>query len=90
MFFELQHIDKYTGARAGIMHTDHGDIITPCFMPVGTQATVKTLDSTDLENLGAQIILGNTYHLHLRPREDLIAAAGGLHNFRHPQRGGRV
>jgi len=80
-FFELQHIDKTTGARAGIMHTDHGDILTPCFMPVGTQATVKTLDSTDLENLDAQIILGNTYHLHLRPGEDLIAQAGGLHNF---------
>jgi len=80
-FFELQHIDKKTGARAGVIHTAHGDILTPCFMPVGTQATVKTLDSADLENLGAQIILGNTYHLHLRPGEDLIAQAGGLHKF---------
>ncbi|MFA6486379.1 MAG: tRNA guanosine(34) transglycosylase Tgt [Candidatus Magasanikbacteria bacterium] len=81
MFFELQHIDKSTGARAGVMHTDHGDILTPCFMPVGTQATVKTIDSQDLKNLDAPIILGNTYHLHLRPGEDLIASAGGLHKF---------
>ena len=81
MFFELIHTDKKTGARAGIIHTDHGDIETPCFMPVGTQATVKTLDCQDLENLSAQIILGNTYHLHLRPGEDLIAKAGGLHKF---------
>lgn len=80
-FFELIHEDKTTGARAGIMHTDHGDILTPCFMPVGTQATVKTLDQTDLKNLDAQIILGNTYHLHLRPGEDLVAELGGLHKF---------
>lgn len=80
-FFELIHEDKKTGARAGIMHTDHGDILTPCFMPVGTQATVKTLDQTDLKNLDAPIILGNTYHLHLRPGEDLIAEMGGLHKF---------
>ncbi len=87
MFFELEHVDKNTGARAGIIHTDHGDIATPCFMPVGTQATVKTLDDKDLENLGAQIILGNTYHLHLRPGEELIDMQGGLHNFmnwQHP------
>ncbi len=81
MFFELQHKDKNSRARAGIMHTDHGDIATPVFMPVGTQASVKTLDQTDLENLGAQIILGNTYHLHLRPGEDLINDFGGLHKF---------
>ncbi|MDD2758251.1 MAG: tRNA guanosine(34) transglycosylase Tgt [Patescibacteria group bacterium] len=80
-FFELIHEDKNTGARAGIMHTDHGDIPTPCFMPVGTQATVKGLDQTDLEKLDAPIILGNTYHLHLRPGEDLIAELGGLHKF---------
>lgn len=80
-FFELIHEDKITGARAGIMHTDHGDIETPCFMPVGTQASVKTLDQTDLENLRAPIILGNTYHLHLRPGEDLIQELGGLHKF---------
>lgn len=80
-FFELQHKDKKTGARAGVIHTDHGDIETPIFMPVGTQATVKTLDSFDLKNLDAQIILGNNYHLHLRPGEDVIAASGGLHKF---------
>ncbi len=81
MFFELLHKDKKTNARAGIIHTAHGNIETPCFMPVGTQASVKTLDQQDLENLGAQIILGNTYHLHLRPNENLIAKLGGLHKF---------
>ncbi|MBT6818780.1 MAG: tRNA guanosine(34) transglycosylase Tgt [Candidatus Magasanikbacteria bacterium] len=80
-FFEITHKDKNSGARTGIIHTDHGDIETPEFMPVGTQATVKTLDSLDLEKLNAQIILGNTYHLHLRPGEDLIAEFGGLHKF---------
>jgi len=85
-FFELIHEDKKTGARAGIIHTDHGDIPTPCFMPVGTQATVKTLDQTDLQNLDAPIILGNTYHLHLRPGEDLIAEMGGLHQFMNGNR----
>lgn len=80
-FFETIHDDKRSHARTGIIHTEHGDIETPIFMPVGTQATVKTLDSFDLQNLDAQIILGNTYHLHLRPGEDLIAKAGGLHKF---------
>ena len=80
-FFDLQHLDKKTHARAGVIHTDHGDIFTPIFMPVGTQATVKTLDSFDLEKINAQIILGNTYHLHLRPGEDLIDSVGGLHKF---------
>lgn len=86
-FFELEHADKKTGSRAGVMHTDHGDIHTPCFMPVGTQATVKALDSQDLEALKTPIILGNTYHLHLRPGENLIAELGGLHafmNWPHP------
>lgn len=80
-FFELIHEDKKTGARAGVLHTEHGDIPTPVFMPVGTQATVKTLDQTDLLNLDPKIILANNYHLHLRPGEDLIAQAGGLHKF---------
>lgn len=80
-FFEITHKDKKSQARTGIIHTAHGDIETPEFMPVGTQATVKTLDSLDLENLDAQIILGNTYHLHLRPGENLIAQMGGLHKF---------
>lgn len=80
-FFETIHKDKKTRARAGIIHTDHGDILTPVFMPVGTQASVKSLDSLDLENIGAQIILSNTYYLHLRPGEDLVAKLGGLHKF---------
>ncbi len=80
-FFEIKHQDKKTRARTGIIRTAHGTIETPIFMPVGTQATVKTLDSTDLQNLNAQIILGNTYHLHLRPGEDLIKKFGGLHKF---------
>ena len=71
-FFEITHKDKKTQARTGIIHTDHGDIETPVFMPVGTQATVKTLDKQDLENIDASIILANTYHLHLRPGENLI------------------
>ncbi|MBD3310902.1 MAG: tRNA guanosine(34) transglycosylase Tgt [Candidatus Magasanikbacteria bacterium] len=81
MFFELQNKSSQCLARTGIIHTDHGIIDTPEFMPVGTQATVKSLDPTDLENIGAQIILANTYHLHLRPGEDLIAEFGGLHKF---------
>jgi queuine tRNA-ribosyltransferase len=79
--FTITHEDKNTGARTGILHTPHGDIQTPVFMPVGTQAVVKTLDQTDLKNLGAEIILANTYHLHLRPGENLIASKGGLHKF---------
>ena len=81
LMFKITHKDKNSGARTGIIHTDHGDIETPIFMPVGTQATVKSLDSLDIENLNAQIILANTYHLHLRPGEDLIANFGGLHKF---------
>jgi len=81
MFFKITHKDKKTSARTGIIKTDHGKIETPIFMPVGTCATVKTLDSQDLENLEAQIILGNTYHLHLKPGEKLIAKIGGLHKF---------
>lgn len=80
-FFELVHKEKHTRARAGVIHTGHGDIETPIFMPVGTQATVKSLDPRDIAEVGAQIILANTYHLHLRPGEDLIAASGGLHQF---------
>lgn len=86
-FFEITHQDTKSHARTGVIHTDHGDIETPIFMPVGTQATVKSLDSADLEKLEAQIILGNTYHLHLRPGEELIARSGGLHkfmNWNHP------
>ena len=68
-------------ARAGVLHTPHGDIPTPVFMPVGTQASVKTVSPDELRALGAGIILGNTYHLYLRPGHDLIERAGGLHQF---------
>ncbi len=79
--FELLHICKQTGARRGRLHTPHGVIETPIFMPVGTQATVKTVSPHELKDLNAQIILSNTYHLHLRPGEDLVQEAGGLHKF---------
>ena len=78
-FFEVTHQDGK--ARTGIMHTDHGDIHTPAFMPVGTQATVKTLDVADVHSIGSDVILNNTYHLHLRPGENRIANLGGVHNF---------
>ena len=68
-------------ARAGRLTTAHGEIETPVFMPVGTRATVKAVDPRELEHLGAQIILGNTYHLHFRPGAELIAELGGLHRF---------
>ncbi len=79
--YELLHIDKQTGARRGIVHTPHGDIQTPIFMPVGTQATVKSMTVEELKENGAQIILSNTYHLYLRPGSKLVRKAGGLHNF---------
>ena len=79
--FELLHVDKHTGARRGRLHTPHGVIDTPIFMPVGTQASVKTMSPDELKDCGAQIILSNTYHLHLRPGEQLIQKAGGLHKF---------
>lgn len=70
-----------TGARAGILHTPHGDVPTPVFMPVGTQATVKTMSPEELKDIGANIILSNTYHLYLRPGHELVKDAGGLHKF---------
>lgn len=79
--FELIKECPITGARAGIFHTPHGDIKTPVFMPVGTQATVKGLRVEDLKDLNAQIILSNTYHLFLRPGHEIIKNAGGLHKF---------
>ena len=85
--FELQKVDPETGARAGIFHTPHGDIETPVYMPVGTQATVKGMLPRDLEEIGTQILLSNTYHLYMRPGDELIARAGGLHkfmNWEHP------
>lgn len=70
-----------SGARAGVVETPHGAIQTPIFMPVGTQATVKTLHPAEVEELGAQVILGNTYHLWLRPGNEIMKAQGGLHKF---------
>ena len=79
--YELIKEDKDTGARAGVFHTPHGDIQTPVFMPVGTQATVKTMTPEELKECNAQIILSNTYHLYLRPGHELVKEAGGLHSF---------
>ena len=80
--YELLHVCKQSGARRGVIHTPHGDIQTPIFMPVGTQATVKAMTPEELkEEVHAQIILGNTYHLFLRPGHELIKEAGGLHKF---------
>jgi queuine tRNA-ribosyltransferase len=84
--FELVARDEGTGARAGLLHTPHGSIETPIFMPVGTRATVKTLTQRDLEELNARIVLGNAYHLYLRPGHELIDRAGGLHGFMNWQR----
>lgn len=81
--YELIKQCKDTGARVGKLHTPHGVIDTPVFMPVGTQATVKTLTPEELKQIGAQIILSNTYHLYLRPGQELIKEHGGLHQFMH-------
>ena len=81
MLFKLDHRDLYTPARAGKLSLPHGEVLTPVFMPVGTQGAVKGMTPRELENLGAQIILGNTYHLFLRPGCDIIRKADGLHHF---------
>lgn len=86
-FFSFELIAQDGRARAGVFHTPHGDIPTPVFAPVGTQATVKALTPAQLEELNATLILANTYHLYLRPGDDLVAEMGGLHrfmNWRHP------
>lgn len=82
MTFDLQYTDSKTNARAGLITTDHGTIRTPIFMPVGTLGSVKAVHMTELENdVKAQIILGNTYHLYLRPGLEILEKAGGLHKF---------
>ena len=82
MTFDLLTTDPHSKARAGVVHTDHGAIETPIFMPVGTAGTVKAVQQRDLkDDINAQIILGNTYHLYLRPGLDVISKAGGLHKF---------
>ena len=80
-WYELKHVCKQSGARYGILHTPHGDVETPMFMPVGTLATVKGIAPEMLKEMGSQVILANTYHLWLRPGEDIVAKAGGLHKF---------
>ena len=80
-WLEIKHICKQTGARYGILHTPHGDVEVPMFMPVGTLATVKSLSPEEVKACGAGVILANTYHLFLRPGADIIQKAGGLHKF---------
>lgn len=79
--FEITHICRQSGARTGILHTPHGDVETPMFMPVGTQATVKFISPEELYDMGAGVVLANTYHLWLRPGEDIVAKAGGVQKF---------
>lgn len=79
--FELLHVCAQSGARRGRLHTPHGIIETPCYMPVGTQATVKAMLPRDLKEIGTMILLANTYHLFERPGHDLVKEAGGLHSF---------
>lgn len=80
-FFEVKHENKNSRARCGVLHLAHGDVQTPVFMPVGTKGTVKALSKDDLEEIGFEIILANTYHMYLRPGADLVKEAGGLHGF---------
>jgi queuine tRNA-ribosyltransferase len=79
--FHISALDPHSSARSGYLETPHGALETPLFAPVGTQATVKTLTPRDLHDLGASLVLANTYHLYLRPGTDLIRDAGGLHGF---------
>ncbi|MCH4223296.1 MAG: tRNA guanosine(34) transglycosylase Tgt [Solobacterium sp.] len=79
--FEVTHVCKQSGARTGILHTPHGDVETPMFMPVGTQATVKFVSPEELYDMHAGVVLANTYHLWLRPGEDIVAKAGGVQKF---------
>lgn len=79
--FEITHVCKQSGARCGILHTPHGDVLTPMFMPVGTLATVKYLSPEEIQEINAGVILANTYHLWLRPGENIVKQAGGLHKF---------
>ena len=81
--YELIKTCKQSGASLGVLHTPRGDIETPIFMPVGTQATVKSMTPEELKEIGSQIILSNTYHLYLRPGHELVKKAGGLHEFMH-------
>ena len=79
--YEVTHVCRQSGARLGVLHTPHGDIPTPIYMPVGTSACVKAMTPREMEESGTKILLSNTYHLHLRPGEKLVEEAGGLHRF---------
>lgn len=79
--FEITHVCKQSGARTGILYTPHGDVETPMFMPVGTQATVKFVSPEELKDIGSGVVLANTYHLWLRPGEDIVDQAGGVQKF---------
>ena len=79
--YEVTHVCRQSGARLGVLHTPHGDIPTPIYMPVGTSACVKAMTPREMEEIGTRILLSNTYHLHLRPGEKLVEEAGGLHRF---------
>ena len=81
MHFSLKYKDAASGARTGTLFTAHGEVRTPVFMPVGTAGAVKALTMEQMETTGAQIILGNTYHLYLRPGLEVLRSAGGLHKF---------
>ena len=87
VWYELIKEEKHTGARLGILHTPHGSFPTPMYMPVGTLATIKGLSPEELKEIGADVVLANTYHLWLRPGEDLVAEAGGLHKFMNWDKG---
>ncbi len=80
-FFDITHQDSSSKARTGVMHLPHGDVLTPVFMPVGTKGTVKAVSKDDLEEIGFEIILANTYHMYLRPGPDIVQEGGGLHGF---------
>jgi queuine tRNA-ribosyltransferase len=84
--FEITHVCKQSGARTGILHTPHGSVLTPMFMPVGTLATVKFVSPEELTEINAGVILSNTYHLWLRPGADIVKEAGGLHKFMNVDR----
>ena len=81
VYCEITHFCKQSGARTGILHTPHGDVETPMFMPVGTQATVKFVSPEELKDIGSGVVLANTYHLWLRPGEDIVDQAGGVQKF---------
>ena len=87
VWYELIKEEKHTGARLGILHTPNGSFPTPMYMPVGTLATIKGLSPEELKEMGADVVLANTYHLWLRPGEDLVAEAGGLHKFMNWDKG---